>query len=99
MVRERLPGERRRPQRLALPAEVRDEHPERDRHDDAGASAPPWARCSRGEAADCLDGRHQPVSPAIAVRTASLSTTPTTRPSSIAQTGRSLSTISGTALL
>ena len=40
-----------------------------------------------------LDGcrhRHPPPSPAIAVRTATRSTTPTTRPSSTADTGRSL---------
>src|SRR5207249_4400632 len=87
-----------RPQDLVSPAEERDHHGDENRQDEPGPAAPPAAvRRTREPAGGLRDG-HQPCSPAIAVSTASLSTTPTIRPSSTAQTGFSLWTITGTAL-
>src|SRR5581483_1984829 len=94
---ERVPREPRRPREVVAPAEVDDDHADDDGRDQAEPAAPPRPRRRRGER-DALDGDgHQSRSPAMAVRTASRSTTPTTRPSSTAQTGRSLVAIMGTA--
>ena len=62
-----------------LPAEVRDEHPDDDGDDEAGPSAPPGPRGGDREPRGGLRGGHQSRSPAIAMRTDSRSTTPTTR--------------------
>src|SRR5207253_1963429 len=90
--------ERRRPDELVLPAEERHEQADDDGRDEPEAAAPPGTGNGRG-GGDALDGDGHGYSrsPAIARRTPSRSTTPTTPPSSTAQHGRSLATITGTA--
>ncbi len=97
--RQRVPLERGRPGAAALPAEVRDHHRDDDRAPRRPSGRATTARAAfwaeRWAASATAISRLRPRSPC---RTASLSTTPTTRPFSTAQIGRSLAAITGTAL-
>ena len=87
---QRVPGERARPRVLEAERAVRDPHAGRDERDLDGLPAPPRAvgehRRDDRALGDELGHRASP-SPAIARRTASRSTTPTTRSPSTARTG------------
>ena len=82
----------------ALPGEVGDHHPDDD-EDRRGRAVPPPGRAAAATRETRCGSRRPSVarSPAIAVEDGDRSTTPTTRPSSTAQTGRSLAAITGTA--
>ena len=93
VVGERVPRDRRRPDELVPPADERDAHADGDERARARRARATTAAAQAPRPAGGLDDRHQSLSPAIAFSTASLSTTPTTRSPSTAQTGRSLPTI------
>src|SRR5262249_23453426 len=98
VLRQRVPGQRRRPRNPARPGPVRDQQPDDDETREDEAIPPPGPRSRSGDGLDPLGGDgHQAGSPAIASSTASRSTTPTTLSPSTAQTGRSLFAITGTA--
>ena len=91
------------PRVLALEREVADEHHADDRRGQRHAAAPPRPVLDEqgsGGDVDVGERRHRyPLSPAIAFRAATRSTTPTTAPFSTAETGSSLDAITGTASL